>query len=345
MQQNAEGTSAHEPLYDRAVLGRSELRTALSAFLNRSRGIACTADEVAVFNVSFSALSLICRLFLDPGDIIAMEEPGFGGVREVASYLGLQVLPLELDESGLSVDALQNSRQQVKAVYVTANHQEPTGITMTLARRKQLLAWAQKNNAMIIEDDYDGLFHYGANLPPSLKSMDAQDNVIYLSSFWQALYPLTTLCFAVLPLPFVEIVQQAKLRTASLTESLPQVALAEMLDSGYLQKHVRKVERELSLRRRTLIYELKRAFGAQISLPSHSCGMTIMARFQNCRDNDLLKAAQQAGLPVVSTDTLYSNVEKRPAGELSFYFPGLPESLVRKTVLNFASLLGASESG
>jgi len=341
IQRAADHISNRDAFYDQDVLGRSELRASIAAFLNRSRGIPCLPDEVATFNISFSALALICRMFLEPGDVIAMEEPGFGGVREVASYLRLEVLPVELDAEGFSVDAMLRSGKTIKAVYVTANHHEPSGTTMSLNRRKQLLMWAQRNGALIIEDDYDALFQYGstANAPPTLKSMDVQDNVIYLSSFWQVLYPLTTLCYAVLPAPFVEILQHAKLRTAGLTENTSQLALSEMLDDGYLLKHVRKLEREFGGRRRQLIYELKRNFSSQISLPSRTCGLTLMAQFHDYSDAALLNAATRAKLPMVSTDVLYSDEQRRPAGEWSIYFAGLEEQTISRTIGVFAGVL------
>jgi GntR family transcriptional regulator/MocR family aminotransferase len=342
IQRAAVGVSNRQSRYHEAVLGRPELRAALSSFLNRSRGIPCTPEEVVVFSGSFPALSLLCRMFLEPGDVIAMEEPGIGGVREVASYLGLEVLAVPVNSDGFSVEALQNSKKQVKAVYVTANHQEPTGTPMSLPRRRQLLSWAQKNKAVIIEDDLDGNFHYGTQLPPSLKSMDTQDNVIYLASFWQVLYPLTTLSFAVLPLQFVDIAHHAKLRTASLAESSPQLALAEMLDDGYLQKHMRKVERELAPRRRAVIYELKRAFGADVHIPVHTCGLTLIAHFQNLSDSQVQKAAQSAGFPVTSTDLLYRDAANRPLGEWTVYFAGLEEQEARKTITNFARFFQTS---
>jgi GntR family transcriptional regulator/MocR family aminotransferase len=338
-QKTTETVSSREPLYDLAVLGRPELRGALSSFLNHNRGIPCVPEEVAVFNVSFNALALICRLFMEPGDVIAMEEPGYGGVREVAFYLGLKVQPIPVDKNGMIVDLLESSARSIKMVYVTTNHQEPTGITMTLARRKQLLAWAQRNNATIIEDDYDGLFHYGTRLPPSLKSMDVQDNVIYLSSLWQVLYPLTTLCFALIPLPLLDIIRQAKQRTVSLTESSQQLALAELLNDGYLQKHARKLEREFTSRRQTLIYELKRALGPRVDLPSQTCGLTLMARFEVYGDEAIKMASQQAELPMVATDVLYGDSRNRSPGEWSIYFPGLDARSIRKAVQSFVATL------
>jgi GntR family transcriptional regulator / MocR family aminotransferase len=344
-QDTTETLSNREPLYDVAVLGRPELREALSAFINLSRGILSVPAEIAVFNVSFNALVLMCRLFMEPGDYIAVEEPGYGGVKEVAFYLGLKVIPIKLDGEGMIVNLLESSKHPVKMVYVTPNHQEPTGVTMSSARRKQLVSWAQRKNAIIIEDDYDGLFHYGTSMPPSLKSMDAQDNVIFIGSLWQVLYPLTTLCFCVIPLPLIEIVKQAKQRTVSLTESSQQLALTELLTDGYLQKHIRKLEREFSVRRRTFIYELKRAFGPRVNLPSHSCGLTLLARFEGYSDEALLKASRHAELPMVCTDVLYTDAENRSPGEWCIYFPSLDERAIKKAVHSFVEALSGSSGG
>jgi GntR family transcriptional regulator/MocR family aminotransferase len=339
-QKNAEPLSFSELRYETAVLGHPDLRGAIAAFLNRSGGIPCTKDEVAIFNIPFNAVALICRLFLEPGDVIAMEEPGYGGVRDVAAYLGFDILPVPLDAEGISVDYIKNCGKRIKLIYVTPNHQEPTGLTMTLSRRKDLLSWAQRNNALIIEDDYDGLFHYGATMPASLKSMDTQDNVIYLASFWQLLYPLTTLCFAIIPYSFVDLLQRAKRNTASLTENFAQLALAEILDDGYLQKHVRKLERQFAVSRSSLIYELKHHFGARVELPNKTGGLTIMARFSGYLDANLIDCARQAKLALASTELFYFDRTKRAPGEFLIYFAGLEESGMRKTVKSFFALLG-----
>jgi GntR family transcriptional regulator/MocR family aminotransferase len=340
-QKAAEPFSQRELQYSVVVLGRPELRSAASAYLNRVKGIACTADEIAVFNISFTAMSLICRLVLDPGDVIGVEEPGYGGAREVASYLGLEVLPIPLDGEGMSIAALENSPKKIKLIYVTPNHQEPTGVTMSLSRRKQIVAWAQRNKVMIIEDDYDGIFHYGATMPPSLKSMDTQDNVIFLGGFWQLLYPLTTLCFAVVPYSFIGVLQSAKRYTVSLTENLAQVALAEILNDGYLQKHVRKLERQFSDRRRALTFELKRVFGARVHVPSHTGGLSMMVQFNGYSDHDVLESAKASSVPLGATDSFYMDKHRRPAGEFLIWFVGMDEGSMRKTIENFARHLQA----
>jgi len=332
--------SAPSALDDRGyvadVLGRPELREAFSTFMCCNRGIFCTANEVVAFSGSFSALSLICRLFLEPGESIAIENPGFGGPKSTAAYLGLNVVPVPLDAEGISIKALERSSNSIKLVYVTPNHQEPSGITMTLARRKQLLSWAQKNAALIIEDDLDGIFHYGKEMPPSLKSMDTQDNVIYLTGFWQILYPLTAMCLAVVPQSLCEVLKNAKIHTANLTEHQPQLALSELLSAGYLQRHISKLERDFAPKRRALIYELKRTFSERVHVPLQSGGVKIMVQFSEFSDLDLIESARKANLTLASTADFYTHNEQRAKGECLIYFPDLEEAHVRKKIESLA---------
>lgn len=320
------------------VLGCPELRSQFSSYICSNRGAPCTPEEVVVFNGSFNALSLIFRLFLETGDSIAVEDPGFPGPINTATYLGLNVVPIALDSEGISVEALERTADSIKLVYVTPNHQEPTGITMTLPRRKQLLSWAQKNGALIIEDEHDGLFHYGKAMPPSLKSMDTQDNVIYLCSFWQILYPLTALCLTVVPQSMCEILNIGKIHTANLTEHQPQLALSELLSAGYLQRHISKLEREFAAKRRALIYELKRAFGARAEIPLHTGGLKFMVHFRDYTDAQLIESSQKVDLALALTSAFYQKI-KRTAGECVIPFAEIDEATIRKKIEAFKNEL------
>ena len=338
--QNFSGVPARDLGYVEHVLGRPELRSALASYLCSNRGVVCSQDEVVVFSGSFNAMSLIGRLFLEPGETMSIENPGFGGAKSVAAYLGLNVVAVPVDADGLSVEALEHSDVPIKLVYVMLNQQEPTGVTMSLARRKRLLTWAQENKALIIEDDHDGIFRYGKDTPPTLKSMDTQDNVIYLTSFWQILYPLTTICFAVVPPSMCEVLISAKIHTASLTEEQPQLALSEVLQMGYLQRQISKLHSQFAPRRRALIYELKRTFGSAVHIPSHSGGLKTMVQFSGYSEQQILESARRAELAVASTESFYSPNVERAAGEMLIYFANVDETNVRKKVEYFADCLG-----
>lgn len=341
MRSHAQLASVRNLKYDLEVLGRQELRAALAGYLGRSKGIDCSAAEIAVFNISFSAYSLLGRLILNPGDAIAMEEPGFGGIKNVAAYLGIDILPVPLDSEGISIDALEQAGRKLKLVYVTPNHQEPTGISMSQARRKQLLDWAERNDAWILEDDYDGFFHYGKEPPPTLTSLDQNGRVIYFGSFWELLYPLSTLGFLVVPPGLMPALTKSKILTEGIVDSISQVALAEMLDSGFLQKHSRKLERQFAPKRTTLAYELKRAFGDRIKIMKQSGGLTWFVEFSDWSDEQIRMAARASNFRLLSAEYYYT--ERPKAGQYVVYFPGLGnDAEIKKMVDRFHLILAGS---
>ena len=325
--------------YDMEPLGKAELREALSDYLNKTKQIACTEYDIAIFNISFNAIALLSRLLMRENDVLAIEDPGFGGVKNVASYHNIQTLPISLDQSGMKVEELYKAKGRVKMVYVTPDHQDPTGITMSLSRRKELLKWAQENNAWIIEDDYDGFFNYGKALPPSLRSMDDSGRVIYLSTFWQVLYPLTTICFLVVPPSLMPILEQSKIQTEGVSETLIQLVLADILKDGYLQKHTRKLEKTFKQKRNILMHELKLALQADITVQSQSGGVTCLFHYSNQSEKDVLKAARIAGLPLISISDHY--LAKRKRGEFLVYFPGLSsdKDQMKSVVKEFSTYL------
>jgi GntR family transcriptional regulator/MocR family aminotransferase len=340
MQTRSQPASTRSLQYEMEVLGRAELRQALSGYVNRAKGLTTSPSDIAVFNISFTAFSLICRLLLNTGDTIAIEDPGFGGIKNSAEYHDLKVLPLPVDEEGAVIDALERAEVVPKLVYVTSNHHDPTGRTMSLARRKQLLDWAHRNNAWILDDDYDGFFNYGKTLPTPLKSLDKDDRVLYFGTFWQLLYPLTTVGFLIVPKKLMPVLWKAKIQTEGITETMPQLALADMLDSGFLQKHARKVESSFATKRRALIFELKKTFGQKIAIDQQSGGITCMVTFKNWSTEQLLKASREASLPLLATTQNY--ISTSVDGECLIYFPGLgTEAEIKAMVQTFARVLPA----
>ncbi len=309
--------------YSMEVQGREELRQALSSYLNTGKGLSTKPSEIAIFNISFSATSLICRLLLEPGDLVAVEDPGFGGIKNVAEYLGLGIYPVPLDNQGLMVSKLSEAPAPVKLVYVTPDHQDPSGVTMSLERRKSLLSWAVKNGAWIIEDNYDGFLNYGGRLPPSLKSMDQNDSVIYLSTFWQMLYPLNTICYLVVPQLLMPVLLKSKVQTESLTEAILQLTLADIISDGFLQKHARKLERLFGSKLRALICELQKRLGSEVKIQSQFGGLTCLMRTQTWVESEVLEAASVVAFPLTSLANHY--YDKAPGGEFLIYFPGLPD--------------------
>src|SRR5499426_710763 len=170
--------------------GYGPLREAIAGYLRHARAVKCDADQVVIVNGAQQAVDLIAKLLIDRGDQVAIENPGYLGARRVFLAHGAELLPAPVDESGIVVDALTSkSKGGLKLVCVTPSHQFPTGVTLTLARRLDLLCWAEKTGAMIVEDDYDSEFRFGSRPIPSLQGLANGDSVIYVGTFSKVLFP------------------------------------------------------------------------------------------------------------------------------------------------------------
>jgi GntR family transcriptional regulator/MocR family aminotransferase len=184
--------------------GYQPLREAYASYLIRARAVKVSHDRLITFASRNLRLDLISRLLLNEGDLIAIEEPGFSAAREQFLANGAQIAPIGVDNQGLIVEQLKELKTAPRLIYVTPSHQAPTGAVMSMNRRKQLLEYAAKNQAYIIEDDYDSEFRYDGRPLPSLQGMDNNDRTIYLSCLWNAMAPVSRIGFMVVPDPLVE---------------------------------------------------------------------------------------------------------------------------------------------
>ena len=141
--------------YSADAAGYLPLRMAIADYLGRSRAVQCSAEQVIIVNGSQQALDLIARLTLDPGDWVAVEEPGYLDARYAFKGQGAKIHAVNVDAEGLDVETLKQSSQPFKLLYVTPSHQFPTGVTLSLSRRLALLQWARQTGTIILEDDYD----------------------------------------------------------------------------------------------------------------------------------------------------------------------------------------------
>jgi GntR family transcriptional regulator/MocR family aminotransferase len=330
--------------YEPNVMGRQELRAAIADYVSRTKNISCDWEQVAIFSISSGTIDVLCRLLLEPGAVVAVEEPGYGAVKNIAKSHGLNLLPVRIDREGMCVEDLRNSHQKISMVYVTAAHHDPSGVIMSAARRKELLAWSKTNDVWIVEDDYDGHFYYAGQPPPSIWSLNPNDNVIYSSTFWQVLYPLTATGYAVLPKSLVSAVRAAKeMQTKGISDYLVQMVLTEMLEGGYLEKHLRRVQKPFASRRIALIHELKKHLGASIEIQNESAGNYFVFVITEFSALSIETAASLAGLPIASTATYYLGNAKE--GEYLINFALLEEEEIRERVVLFSSKLKMKSSG
>src|SRR5439155_22586779 len=160
--------------------GNNALREEIALYSSRSRAVRCTADQVLIVNGSQQALDLCVRLLVDPGDPVAIENPGYQGARQILNARGARIQPVRVDADGIAAGEIAAG---TRAVYVTPSHQFPSGVSMTVARRLELIDWARRNSAVIVEDDYDSEYRYSGPPLPAMQGLAPDAPVIYIGTF------------------------------------------------------------------------------------------------------------------------------------------------------------------
>ena len=235
-------------------LGYLPLRQAICEHVYLTRGVACDTRQVVICNGGEEALRLIGTLLLDPGDSAWVEEPCFVGRRLVLRSIGVQCVPVVVDELGFNVEQALKQNAKVKLAYVVPSRNYPLGTRMSLNRRLQLSDWAESNDTWIVEDDFDCEFRYHGHPVAPIYSMQKNNQVIYMSSFTTTLLPAFRLAFMIMPEPLLEPMSHL-LSLGKPTPVLLQSVLAEFVRQGFYASHVRRM-RKLYLKRQRLMREL-----------------------------------------------------------------------------------------
>ena len=281
--------------------GLPALREAIARHVGVSRGVIASADDVTVTSGTQQALDVIARVLLSPGDRIAVEDPGYGPPRRLFETLGARVAAVPVDLEGLVVPSIPRN---VRAVYVTPSHQYPTGVSMTLGRRQALLAWANRHNAAILEDDYDSEFRFGDRPLEPLRTLDGADRVVYLGSFSKTLLPGLRLGFLIAPRTLRDAVHRAKFLTDWHSPTLLQRVLARFIDDGEFARHLRRLngvyrERHALVRDRVIA-----DFADHLDLIPSSTGLHVAAMARAASVARIEAVAQRALARGVAIQTL-----------------------------------------
>ncbi|MCU1228881.1 MAG: transcriptional regulator, GntR family [Acidobacteria bacterium] len=257
--------------------GHPKLRAGIARYVAVSRGVNASADDVIVTNGAQQAFDLIARVLLEPGMRVAVEEPGYPPPRQLFASLGARVAAIAVDDEGLDVDALPND---TRLVYVTPSHQFPLGLPMSPARRAALLAWAERRNAVIVEDDYDSEFRFGGRPLETLQAMDRAGRVIYVGSFSKSLLPSLRLGFLIAPPSLLAPLRAASYVAGWYAQWPAQLALASFIDEGLLARHVRKMRRVYAERHDRILQTLLTDFAKWLTPVPSVTGMHLAARLR-----------------------------------------------------------------
>ena len=293
--------------------GHPDLRAAIARHVGISRGVIVTPDDVTVTNGTQQALDIIGRILLRPGDGIAVEDPGYVVPRRLFRTLGSRVVGVPVDREGLVVHAIPRN---VRVVYVTPSHQYPLGIAMTLARRRSLLAWAERHDGAVIEDDYDSEFRFGDRPLEPLRTLDVAGRVIYVGSFSKTLLPALRLGFMITPPSLRSAAHAAKFLSDWHSPTVTQIALAEFLETGGFGRHLRRVNAVYRERHQLLTTALATRFDADLELMPSSTGLHIAGIARKASVNEIEALARRAADKGVAIQTLsfFATGERALAG-------------------------------
>ncbi|WP_371321251.1 MocR-like pyridoxine biosynthesis transcription factor PdxR [Achromobacter seleniivolatilans] len=270
--------------------GLLSLRTATAAYLQVARGIQCTPAQVFITSGYNNTMQLILQALFKPGDAVWMEEPGYPPTRALLGQAGMQAVPVPVDADGMVVDAGMTAEPRARGAVVTPAHQSPLCLSLSLPRRQALLDWADRSNAWIIEDDYDGEYRYVGRPLPALKSLDRQGRVLYAGTFSKVLFPGLRLAYLVVPEEQVPRFERLCLLLAGGAPALIQGILASFINEGHFGRHIQRMRRLYSERRETTAAGLSAVLGEHLHIEPQPGGMHLVARMRGHQTDRALAA-------------------------------------------------------
>lgn len=300
------------------------LRQMLAGYLAETRGVVCTPETIVIVSGAQQALDLIGRLLLDPGDAVAVEDPGYIGLREALAGIGARLHPVAVDGQGFDPAALARLNPAPKLVMLTPSHQFPLGMTLPLARRLALLAEARARSLWIVEDDYDCEFRYSGPPLQALQGLDGGERVLYVGTFSKVLFPGLRLGYVVLPVPLVEGFLRLKATADGFAPPAAQATLAAFIAEGHLAQHVRRMRVLYRRRRAALLAALTKHAADLIEICASEAGLHLAVTFRDGRDDRVAAAAAQAAGLSVAPLSRYAIA--RPVSGLVLGFAAFPEA-------------------
>ena len=276
--------------------GRIRLRRAIASWVARSRSVVAGEDSVVITCGAQHGIDLVARVLLEPGDCVAVEDPGYVPAARLFEAIGARVVGVPVDDQGLIVDLLPPS---ARMVYVTPSHQYPLGMTMSMPRRRALLRWAEQHDAAVIEDDYDTEFRYVDRPLEPLQALDANGRVVYVGSFSKTFSPSVRLGFAVVPRPLVQPIIALRQLIDWHPPVAMQTALAGFIQDGLLDKHIRRSRRVYAERHHILTEAISGPLAGHLTARASNAGLHVAATLrEGLGEKEVLQAAARHGIAI-----------------------------------------------
>ena len=315
--------------------GDGRLRGLIAAYLRSSRGMQCTAEQIVITSGAQQAISLCAQLLVERGDGVAVENPGYRAAGHAFALAGGKLHGVPVDGEGIDCQVL-NTLQGCRVAYVTPSHQYPLGVVMSLARRLELLAWAERTSGWIIEDDYDGEYRYsGAPLSP-LAALDRSGRVLYVGTFGKVAFPALRLGYLVLPVGLVDAFSRRRAVDMRHSEVSTQAVMAEFMAAGHFQRHIRRMRRAALSRRNALLNGWPSELPGVDNLPNTAAGLHLTVRVDSlAREHQLVEQARAVEVEVNGLSSYWLPDSSTPPDQragLVLGFAAVPEAAISQAL-------------
>ncbi|MBZ9892398.1 PLP-dependent aminotransferase family protein [Mesorhizobium sp. BR1-1-3] len=321
--------------------GRLSLRTAIATYLRTARGVRCDAGQIVLTSGTQQGLDLLVRAALRPGDAVWIENPCYPMAHAVLAGSGARVSGVPVDAEGLDPEIGESLCSKARAAYVTPSHQYPLGVTMTMRRRLALLDWARRNDAWIIEDDYDSEFRYAGPPLTSLQGMDGSGRVAYLGTFSKILFPGLRIGYIVVPEALLDAVMAVRARSDRFPSTLAEGALTDLLNEGHFAAHLRRVRRRVQAARDVLVAGLETHCGDALEVTVPEQGLHLMATLKHAGpDTAIVEAAKAAGVGARALSSMFIGGASRQG--LVLGFSGFSDEELMAATVRLGGVMGRS---
>jgi GntR family transcriptional regulator/MocR family aminotransferase len=298
--------------------------------------VVCAPEQVAIVSGIQETIDLVIRLFVNPGDRVCMEDPGYTGASLAFAAAGAVVSRVPLDAEGMRLPGARD--RDTRLVYVTPAHQFPVGTCMSLARRLKLLEWARTNGALILEDDYDSEFRFSGSPVPALQGLDRAGVVLFAGSFSKVLFPSIRVGYLVVPPDLVDRLSAVKSLTTRHAPLLDQVVLCDFITEGHFGRHLRRMREVYAERLGVLLRAARDRLSDVLDISVVEAGLQTSAWFRRKTDGSAaVAAAATRGLDVMAL----SRYSSRPLARdgLLLGFAAIDANEIRRGVKELAAAL------
>ncbi|MCB0197725.1 MAG: PLP-dependent aminotransferase family protein [Anaerolineae bacterium] len=268
---------AHQFDFTATVGGYRPLREAIVEYVQAARGVQCDVEQVIIVSGAHQAIYLAGMILLDPGDTILVEDPGFTSAHRTFRSVGAKLVPVPLDAEGMDLKRVPHSDVLPRVAYIKPSRQHPTGRTMTVERRLELIDWARRNNGWIIEDDYGSAFHYTQRPLPALQGLDTGHRVVYFGTFSKVMFPSLRLGYIIAPPDLIDKFMSLRSIVDSYIPTVSQVILADFMEQGHFTRHLRRMRQLYAERKEIFVKTVQNLWGDSLVLESTHAGTSVTA--------------------------------------------------------------------